>query len=330
MPLLPGLVPLVDAMASSAPMPAADGGAKNVAHARARAHEMADRTFRDLAHDVAPVESERDAVVRVPGHEVAVRIYRPRAGVLPVHVYFHGGGFWLGTLDQSDASCRRLAAASDRVVVSVDYRLAPEHKFPVPVEDCYAALLWVAGHAAELGVDAGRLSVGGGSAGGALAAAVCLMARDRGGPAIGFQLLEIPVTDLTMAQPSIEENAHAPVLTRAAVSTYVSYYLADPNDATHPYASPLHAPDLTGLPPALVTTAEYDPLRDEGEAYARRLKEAGVPVSLLRLDGHFHGSFTMSKLIPDEAAAYSHAIVTALRDALPADIPSEQTHDSTG
>jgi acetyl esterase len=241
--------------------------------------------------------------------------------VLALHLYFHGGGFWLGTLDQSDSSCRRLAAASDRVVVSVDYRLAPESKFPVQVEDCYAALCWAVENATVLGIDRDLVSVGGGSAGGALAAAVALMARDRGGPMLRFQLLEIPVTDLTMSQPSIAENAHAPVLTRTGIAQYVSYYLADPKDATHPYASPLLAPDLTGLPPALVTTAEFDPLRDEGEAYARRLEEAGVPVRVIRLEGHFHGSYTMSKLIPDEAEAYSQAIVAALRDAVPSERP---------
>jgi acetyl esterase len=314
-PLLPGLAPLVDAIAASPPQPAA----ATVAEARARADEMAARTFRDLAHDVAPVWSEKDAFVPVPGYDLAIRIYRPRPGRLPLHVYFHGGGFWLGSLDQSDASCRRTATESDRVVLSVAYRLAPEHKFPVPVEDCYAALCWAAGHAIELDVDVDRLTVGGASAGGALAAAVALMARDRHGPAIRFQLLEIPVTDLTMSQPSIAENANGPVLTRTAVAQYVGFYLADPADATHPYASPLLAPDLSGLPPALITTAEFDPLRDEGEAFAQRLIDAGVQVRLMRWDGHFHGSFTMSKLIPAEAAAYTQATCAALRDAVPAD-----------
>ncbi len=314
-PLLPGLAPLVAAIAASAPPPAAT----TVAEARARADEMADRTFRDLAQDVAPVWSEHDALVPADGYDVPVRIYRPRPGRLPIHVYFHGGGFWLGTLDQSDTSCRRLATGSDRVVLSVGYRLAPENKFPVPVEDCYAALCWAAEHAADLDVDGDRMTIGGASAGGALAAAVALMARDRRGPSIRFQLLEIPVTDLTMSQPSIEENASGPVLTRGAVAQYVGYYLADEGDATHPYASPLHAPDLTGLPPTLITTAEFDPLRDEGEAFGRRLADAGVAVRVTRWDGHFHGSFTMSKLIPDEAAAYSQALFTALRDAVPAE-----------
>jgi acetyl esterase len=315
-PLLPGLAPLVDALAAGGPAPVS----QTVAQARARADEMADRTFRDPAHDVPPVWSEKDAFVPVPGYDIAVRIYRPRPGRLPLHLYFHGGGFWLGTLDQSDASCRRTASDSDRVVLSLAYRLAPEHKFPVPVEDCYAALCWAVDHAAELDIDPSGLTVGGASAGGALAAAAALMARDRQRPAIRFQLLEIPVTDLTMSQPSISENAHGPVLTRTAVAQYVGFYLADAKDATHPYASPLLAPDLTGLPPALITTAEFDPLRDEGEAFARRLSEAGVPVRLVRWDGHFHGSFTMSKLIPDEAAAYRTATAAALREAVPADV----------
>jgi acetyl esterase len=324
-PLLSALVPLADAVAAAAPLPPTD----SVEEARTRAHAMADRTFRDLADDVSPVWSERDTVIPVDGFEIPVRIYRPRPGLLALHVYFHGGGFWLGTLDQSDASCRRLASESDRVVLSVGYRLAPEHPFPVPVEDCYAALCWAAEHVEDLDVDADRLTIGGASAGGALAAAVALMARDRNGPPIRFQLLEIPVTDLTMSQPSITENANGPVLTRAAVAHYVGLYLADINDATHPYASPLHAPDLTGLPPALITTAEFDPLRDEGEAYGRRLTAAGVAVQHLRCNGHFHGSFTMSKLIPEEAAAYSRAITAALREAVPADLPVEDSSATT-
>jgi acetyl esterase len=319
LPLLAGLVPLVEAINAAPPLPAFT----SVAEARAAAHEMADRTFRDLQEDVPPAWSERDDVVAVSGYEIPVRIYRPRAAQLPVHVYFHGGGFWLGTLEQSDANCRRLAAESDRVVISVDYRLAPEHKFPVPVDDCYAAVCWAADNASTLNVDPSRLTIGGGSAGGALAAAVALMARDRHGPSIRLQLLEIPVTDLTMSQASIEENATGPVLTKASVAHYVSLYLADPADATHPYASPLFASDLTGLPPAVVTTAEYDPLRDEGEAYARRLTEAGVDVHHVRLEGHFHGSFTMSKLIPSEAHDYSQLLIAALRDAAPADSPTD-------
>ncbi|HEX4017936.1 MAG TPA: alpha/beta hydrolase [Frankiaceae bacterium] len=319
MPLLPALASLADAIAAAPARPAAE----SVDEARTFAHAMADRTFRDLADEVAPVWSERELLVPSQGREIPVRIYRPRPGVLPVHVYFHGGGFWLGTLDQSDASCRRLAASSDRVVLSVGYHLAPEQKFPVQVEECYAAVCWTADHAAELDIDPARLTIGGASAGGALAAAAALMARDRSGPAICLQLLEIPVTDLTMSQPSIEENAAGPVLTRSSVAQYVGLYLADPADATQPYASPLLAPDLAGLPPAFVTTAEFDPLRDEGEAYARRLAEAGVRVQLTRWGGHFHGSFTMSKLIPDESAAYSRALVEALRAAAPADPPTD-------
>ncbi len=324
-PLLPALASLADAIAAAPPSPPSE----SVAEARSRAHAMADRTFRDLAHEVAPVWSERDALVPAQAGEIPVRIYRPRPGLLALHVYFHGGGFWLGTLDQSDSSCRRLATESDRVVISVGYRLAPEAKFPSQVEECYAALCWAVEHAAEHDIDPDLLTVGGGSAGGALAAAVALMARDRRGPKIRLQLLEIPVTDLTMSQPSIEENANGPVLTRSGVAQYVGLYLADPEDATNPYASPLHAPDLTGLPSAFITTAEFDPLRDEGEAYARRLQEAGVQVQLTRWNGHFHGSFTMSKLVPDEAAAYTRAIVTALREAAPSDPPLNDSSRSS-
>jgi acetyl esterase len=254
--------------------------------------------------------------VPVDGGEIAVRVYEPGGdGPFPCHVYFHGGGFWLGNLEMSDASCRATAVDAGCVVASVDYRLAPEATFPVPAEDCFTALRWVVDHAAELHVDAGRVSVGGASAGGNLAAVVALMARDRGGPDLVLQVLEIPVTDLTMSQESVRSNGVGYLLTTTSIEQYTSYYLADPADATNPYASPLLAPDLTNLPPAVVMTAELDPLRDEGEAYARRLAEAGVPVEATRWDGQFHGSQTMGKLIPDEVAAYHAAIVAALRKA---------------
>ena len=183
------------------------------------------------------------------------------------------------------------------------------------MQDCYAALCWVADHADELGGDRSRLSVGGASAGGNLAAVLALMARDRGGPDLALQVLDIPVTDLTMSQRSIEENAEGYILTRKALEQGSAFYVPDPTDRRNPYASPLFADDLSGLPPALVLTMEYDPLRDEGEAYAARLRDAGVPVTHRRFDGQFHGSVTMAKLVPDVAAEHRGLIVDALRQA---------------
>ena len=310
MPLLPALQPVIDAMNASPPAPAG----VPVAEARANAHAMMEMSFGAMSLPGPPVASQSDHTVEVDGGEITVRVYVPGGDApFPCHLYLHGGGFWLGTLDHSDDGCRALAVDAGCVVVSVDYRLAPEATFPAQPEDCYAALRWVVDHAAELDIDPSRLSVGGGSAGGNLSAAVALMARDRGGPALVLQVLEIPVTDLTMSQPSVTENGEGYLLTRSSMAQYVDYYLDDPADATNPYASPLLAPDLAGLPPAIVMTAEFDPLRDEGEAYARRLREAGVPVDATRWDGQFHGSQGMAKLIPDEAAQYHDAIVRALR-----------------
>ena len=312
MPVLPALQSMLDAVNAAPPPPPG----RTPAEARETAHASMAMMFGATQHEGPPVREQHDHRVPVDGGEITVRVYVPEGdGPFPCHVYFHGGGFWLGTLEASDDSCRRLAVDTGCIVASVDYRLAPETQFPLPAEDCFAALRWVVDHAGELGVDATRVSVGGASAGGNLAAVTALLARDRGGPPLVLQVLEIPVTDLTMSQASVEENAEGYLLTRSSMEQYVGYYLADPADATNPYASPLLADDLTGLPPAIVMTAEFDPLRDEGEAYAARLQEAGVPTSLTRWAGQFHGSYTMAKIIPEEAAAYHQAVVTALRDA---------------
>ena len=312
MPLHANLQPIIDA---SAMFPTPPDGL-SVAELREFAHKAMEQSFGLLSEAGPEVAAIVDHRVPVDGGEITVRTYRPEgSGPFPAHLYIHGGGFWLGTLDHFDAQCRWNATLAGCVVASVDYRLAPEAKFPTPPEDCYTALRWLVDHAAELDVDAGRVSVGGASAGGDLAAAVALMARDRGGPRLVFQALEIPVTDLTMSQPSIDENGEGYVLTKNAIAQYTGYYLADPADATNPYASPLLADDLSGLPPALVFTAEYDPLRDEGEAYGRRLQDAGVQVLMRRWDGQFHGSQSMAAVIPAEAKEYREQLAAALRDA---------------
>ena len=214
-----------------------------------------------------------------------------------------------------DPICLRYAGGADCQVISVDYRLAPEHPFPTGAEDGYAALLWVAAHAEELEVQLDRLSVGGISAGGGLAAALTLMTRDRGGPRLCFLAVDIPALDATMSQPSVQEFGEGYVLTRESLVEAYGFYLPDPALARHPYASPLLAEDLSGLPPAFVLTCECDPLRDEGEAYARRLREAGVPVTTYRAAGHVHSSTYLTRLLPSARRAVA-ATTDALRAAL--------------
>jgi acetyl esterase len=228
--------------------------------------------------------------------------------VKPVLVYLHGGGWVIGTLDSYDATCRELAQGAGCVVVSVDYRLAPEHRYPAAPEDCYAAVQWVAANAASLGADAKRLAVGGDSAGGNLSAVVSQMARDRGGPAIRFQLLIYPVTDADFTRRSYVDNAEGYLLTTASMRWFWDHYVPEQAKRAEPYASPLRAADLSGLPPAWVCTAEFDPLRDEGEAYAKRLQQAGVSTTLTRFDGLIHGFVSMGLVAPKAQAGVDEAI----------------------
>ncbi|CRK57845.1 putative lipase [Alloactinosynnema sp. L-07] len=238
--------------------------------------------------NLRPVGSVEDTATdgRVP-----VRVYRPQGdGPFPVLVWFHGGGWVIGSLDENEATCRVLCASVGAVVVSVDYRLAPEHRFPAAAEDAYAALVWAAGLD---GVDGSRVAVAGESAGGNLAAVASLISRDRGGPAIALQVLAAPVTAPPGDRPSYVDFATGHFLDRASMEWFFEQYPAAPADLESPYLSPLLAPDLSGLPPALVMTAEFDVLRDEGEQYAHRLLDAGVPVELVRYDGQIHGFFAL-------------------------------------
>ena len=250
---------------------------------------------------------------------IPLRVYRP-AGVadsrrLPVLVYFHGGGWVIGDLETHDVLCRQLTAEAGVSVIAVDYRVAPEHKFPAAVDDAWAATRWIAAHAADLGVDADRLAVGGDSAGGNLAAVVALLARDAGGPRIGLQILLYPVTDLASESQSYADLADGYMLTRDSMRWFRAQYLAKAEDAADWRVSPLRAPSLAGLPPALVLTAGYDPLRDEGEAYARRLREAGVSVDAVSFGGMIHGFLPMGRLI-DTAFRGIGLIAGSLRQAL--------------
>jgi acetyl esterase len=312
MPVLPALKPLFTAIAGGA-APAIE--TRPAAEARRAVHAAMERNITGFYAPHPPLPVERDHEVQVEGGAITVRLYAPaqRTPPLPCHVYFHGGSFWLGTLDHFDPLCRGLAKAAGCVVASVDYRLAPEHRFPTAPEDCYAALTWVVAHAAELGVDASRVSVGGVSAGGNLAAVMGLMARDRGGPALRLQVLEVPVTDLTGDAP-LDAKDEGVVLPSDKPQVR-SRYLANAADAWAPYASPLLEPDLRNLPPALIMTAEYDPLCAEGAAYARRLTEAGVAAEHHCWQGQFHGAQALAALIPAEAAAYEAVVAEALRRA---------------
>ncbi|WP_106278135.1 alpha/beta hydrolase [Geodermatophilus tzadiensis] len=238
-----------------------------------------------------------DGTARGEADPVPVRTYRPAgaAGTLPLVVHFHGGGWTLGNLDSGDWLCSNVAATVGAVVVSVDYRLAPGHRWPAAAEDCYAALVDVVGRAAEFGADAGRVAVMGDSAGGNLAAVVSLMARERSGPRITHQGLVYPSVDLTMSSPSMDENASAPILTAADCLAFRDHYLGG-QDPRAPHASPLFAADHTGLPPALVQVAEHDPIRDDGYRYAEVLRAAGVPVRLTQYVGMPHGFLAFPRL----------------------------------
>ena len=233
-------------------------------------------------------------------------------------IYFHGGGFVVGNLETHDAVCRSLAHESSAVVIAVDYALAPEKKFPAAVEDAYAATLWTVANADRLGLDAARISVGGDSAGGTLAIVTAMRCRHAGGPSLRSQVLFYPVTDLSSYDTdSYRLLSEGYGLTRAAMMWFAEQYLPTPESARQWEASPLLAPDLRGLPPALVITAEFDPLRDEGEAYAQRLQAAGVPVQLSRYPGMIHGFVAMRGLVSGgqhaitEAAAFLRAKATA-------------------
>ncbi|GAA2133676.1 hypothetical protein GCM10009760_10110 [Kitasatospora kazusensis] len=286
--------------------------------------ELAEARRDDLAQiqaaggDVDPVAELHELELPGPDGPLPVRIYRPEGvGPFPVLVYFFGGGWTLGSLDTSDAICRSLTNRTGCLTVSVGYRLAPEHKFPAAVHDCHAAVRWTAEQAHRFGGDPSRLAVGGDSAGGNLAAVVSQLARS--GPEISAQLLVYPNTDHGSRTASLAENDDPLFFNSRSVDWYWGHYLADPADGASPLASPLLAEDLTGLPPALVITAEYDPLRDQGEQYAERLREAGVPVELTRYPGMIHGFFAMSGVLDAGQQALDQAAGFLRRTLTPAD-----------
>ena len=257
----------------------------------------------------ADIAGVREQTIDGPRGSLRLRIYTPHgAGPFPLLVFFHGSGFVLCSLDTHDGMCRNLCAGGGCVVASVDYRLAPEHKFPAGLGDCLHATRWAAVRAVELGADPTRIAAGGDSAGANMAAVTAIRVRDEGGPALCGQLLLYPVTDYhTLGTPSYEQNAEGYGLTRDAMKWFWGHYLRDPSEGTHPHDSPLRVPDLSGLPPALVITAEYDPLRDEGELYAARLRTTGVPTVLSRYDGVNHGFMFWVGIVDKADAAMNEA-----------------------
>jgi len=285
-------------------------------------HTLSVEGARQLIIDLFVTKADREPVGKVedrqipgPAGTIPARICTPRgAGPFPILVYFHGGGWVIGNIETHDAPCRTLSNAAECIVASIDYRLAPEHKFPAGPDDCYAATRWIAEHAAQIGGDARRIAVGGDSAGGNLAAVVAQTARDHGGPSLVFQLLVYPVTDHRFDTPSYRENADGYFLTKDAMEWFWNHYLGRPADGEQAMASPLRAKNLGGLPPAFIMTAEYDPLRDEAEAYAARLREAGVETKMTRYDGTIHGFFSMGNALTVAKQGMMDA-TSALRNA---------------
>lgn len=244
-----------------------------------------------------PVGNVENLEISGPLGNIPIRIYTPSGnGPFPTLVYAHGGGFVRRDLAGLEALCRRLANLVGCIVVAVNYHLSPESKFPAAPEDCYAATVWAANNSAHFNGDSARLAIGGTSAGGNLAAVVAHMARDRGGPELIFQLLVVPTTDFTADTPSLKENGVGYLLTREDIEWFKGHYLESEADMINPLASPLLAADFAGLPPAFIQTAEFDPFRDEGEAYGQKLKAAGVPVTVKRYKGAIHG-FVVPKMV---------------------------------
>jgi acetyl esterase/lipase len=265
---------------------------------------------------VEDVPAVADHRVPVEGGEITVRLYAPAGvGPHPVLVFYHGGGWVIGDLYTHDGLCRSIVNAAGCAVASVDYRLAPEFKFPVAVEDSYTALKWVAANGPRLGLDSARLAVGGDSAGGNLAAVMALLARDRRGPRILLQVLVYPVTNYDFGAKSYVENATGYLLTTEDMRWFWRHYLSREEQGQEVTASPMRAKSLADLPPALVMTAGCDPLRDEGDAYAARLRDSGVPVTITQYPGMFHGFMRMTRIL-DQARAGLDEVATALRKAL--------------
>jgi len=308
MPLDPQAQKVVDALAALNLKPFRDS---SPAEAR---ESMRSRTAALGPFEEVPAVA--DHRVPVTGGEITVRVYKPAGmGPHPVLVFYHGGGWVIGDLCTHDGICRSIVNAAGCAVASVDYRLAPEFKYPVPVEDSYAGLLWVVANATRLGLDSARIAVGGDSAGGNLAAVMALLARDRRGPRLLLQILVYPVTNYDFGTASYRENGTGFVLTTDDMRWFWRHYLSREEQGREMTASPIRAKSLADLPPALVITAGCDPLRDEGDAYAARLRDAGVAVTLTPYPGMFHGFLRMTRIL-DQSRVLLDEIAGALKKAL--------------
>jgi acetyl esterase len=279
-------------------MAATGGGGANPTAAERRAGLVALAT---MAEDASTQVAVEDREIPGPAGALPIRLYAPAGptdGLAPGLVFFHGGGWVAGSLETHDGLCRRLCEAAGCRIVALDYRLAPEHPFPAALMDCLLAVNWVANHAASLGLDRTRIAVGGDSAGGGLAAAVCQIARDAGGPPIALQLLVCPILDVGRRTGSREAFGEGHFITQAAFQRDLADYVPDGAALDDPRLSPLHAVGLRGLPPALIHTAEFDPFRDEGEAYAEALRAAGVEAAIERHPGMIHYFYVLARAIP--------------------------------
>jgi len=286
-------------------------------------HTLSPKDARQLYKDTraasTPTPPEVGAVRDMLAGTIPVRVYRPVGAAadaaLPALIFFHGGGWVIGDMDTHDVLCRQLTAEAGVVVVNVDYRLAPEAKFPAAADDVWAATRWVAANAGKLGIDPARLAVAGDSAGGNLAAVVALMARDAGAPALKLQVLLYPVTQIGTETRSYRDFADGYLLTRESMLWFFDHYLPSKDAGADWRVSPMHAPSLAGVAPALVVTAGFDPLRDEGEAYAQKLRDAGVTVDYVCYGGMIHGFVPMGRLIDTANRAVAH-VAASLRQSL--------------
>jgi acetyl esterase len=298
-----------------------------IAAGRPQLHTLSPVDARQMMRDTrAPIQgpildtvSQQDRAIPGPAGQIPVRIYRPKSAAadakLPVLVFFHGGGWVIGDIETHHTVCQRFAQDGNLLVVSVDYRLAPEHRYPAAVDDCWAATRWAAANAASIGGDAAKLAVGGDSAGGNLAAIVALMARDAGAPKIGYQCLIYPAVDALANTGSMARNAEGYLLTTAAMKYFYDHYAPNIADRANWRCSPLRAATLAGVAPAMVITAGFDPLRDEGADYARRLAADGVRVEYVEYGGLIHGFFGMPGVLPQARRGITTA-AQAVREAL--------------
>ena len=314
---------MMAAVAAAGPL-----GGGTMERMRAGAFHATETIFAAAGGVKRAVDRESVHTIPVEGGEITARSYAPAAdGPLPGYLHFHGGAWIMGSIDWPtfESYSREVAERVPCVVLDVDYRLAPEHRFPTGLEDCFAALEWLFAHAGELGIDRERLVIGGDSAGGNLAAAVCVLARDRGGPALAAQLLEVPAPDHRFAEahadryPSWRDFGVGFGLETPGLIAGTELYFEDPADALSPLASPILAKDLSDLPPAYILTAEFDPLRDIGETYGRRLAESGVPTVVSRQPGHIHGSSLLLHPGWEGARQWRDEVVRTLQSVLTAD-----------